>query len=143
MNAKTIIAAAVGSVVAFLLGWVIWGMLLMNFFQENTYQYEGLMLPETEMKLWAIFIANLANAFMFAYVFDRMNVRNFAGGFQAGAIINFLISLSMAMMFYSMMNWYKSPTIMVVDVLVNTVYGGIIGGVIGLMLGRSGAKATT
>ena len=141
MNTKTIIAALVGAISAFLLGWVVWGMLLTTYFQENTYQYEGMMLAETEFKIWAIFLANLANAFLVAWLFTRMNITSFASGFQTGAIINMLISFGMAMMFYSMMNWYKGPAVMIVEIVVNGVFGGIIGGIIALMLGRGISRA--
>ena len=136
MNTKTIIAALVGAVASFLLGWVIWGMLLMDYFQANTIQYEGMMLPETEMKLWAIFVSNLAGGFLFAWLFSRMNIKTLAAGAQAGAIINLCIAISIDMMFYSMMNWYANATIIVVDILVNAFFGAVIGGIIAMMLGR-------
>src|SRR6188768_4300168 len=129
MSTRTILAAVVGSIAAFLLGYVIWGVLLMDYFDSSTIHYEGLMLPETEMKLWAIYIANLASAFLFAWLFTRMGISTPIGGAQAGAIINALFALSMDMMFYSMMNWYKSASVIAVDILVNTVYGAIIGAI--------------
>lgn len=140
MNTKIIIAAVVGSIAAFLLGWVIWGMLLMNYFEANTVQYEGLMLPESDMRLWAIYISNLANAFLFAWLFDKMNINTLMGGLQTGAIINALFAVSIDMMFYSMMNWYIGTTIIIVDVIVNAVFGAVIGAIIALMLGRGMAK---
>lgn len=141
MNTKTIIAAVVGSVAAFLLGWVIWGMLLMDYFEANTVQYEGLMLPESDMRLWAIYISNLANAFLFAWLFDKMKITTLMGGVQTGAIIGALYAISIDMMFFSMMNWYIGTTVIIVDILVNAAFSGIIGGIIAMMLGRGGAKA--
>jgi hypothetical protein len=141
MNSKTIIAAVVGAIAAFLLGWLVWGMLLMDYYAKNTTQYEGLMLPESEMKLWAIFISNLAGSTMTAWVFSKMNLRSFGGGFQAGLIIYALIAISFDFMFYSMMNWYANSTVIVVDILVNAVFGGIIGGIIAMMLGRGSSTA--
>jgi len=142
MNSKTIIAAVVGAIASFLLGWVVYGMLLVDYFKSNTVQYEGMMLPDGEMKLWAIFISNLASSWLFAWLFSRMNVRTFAGGFQTGAIINFVWALAIDMMFYSMMNWFANSTIIVVDVIVNAIFGGIIGGIIAMMLGRTEKTAT-
>jgi len=140
MNTKTIIAAVVGAIASFFLGWVIWGMLLMDYFKTNTVQYEGMMLPDTEMKLWAIFVSNLCSSFLFAWLFSRMNVRTLADGAKTGAIINILLAASIVMMYHSMMNWYSNATIMIVDVLVNGFFGAVIGGIIALMLGR-GEKA--
>ena len=142
MNSKTIIAAVVGAIASFLLGWVVWGMLLMDYFKSNTVQYEGMMLGENEMKLWAIFISNLASSWLFAWLFSRMNIKTLAGGFQTGAIINFIWALSIDMMFYSMMNWYANSTIIVVDVIVNAIFGGIIGAIIALVLGKGEKVAT-
>ena len=141
MDSKTIIAAVVGAVASFLLGWLIWGIVLMNYFQQNIVQYPGLMLGETEFKIWAIFISNLAGCFMLAWVLNRMNARSFGSGATAGAIIYTLYSISMAMMFYSMMNWYSNSTVMIVEILVNTFFGVVIGGIIGMMLGRGKAAA--
>lgn len=142
MNTKTIIAALVGAIASFLLGWVVYGMLLMEYYKTGTIQYEGLMLPDSEFKLWAIFVSNLASSFLFAWAFTKMNIRSFAGGAQAGAIINLLFGISMDMMFYSMMNWYANTTVIVVDVLIGTAFGAIIGGIIGMMLGRGEKTAT-
>ena len=142
MNSKMIIAAVVGAISAFLLGYVVWGMLLTGYFQENTYQYEGMMLPEAEFKLWAIFLSNLANAILYAWLFNRMNVTSFGSGFQIGAIINLLFSFGLVMMFYSMMNWYKGPAVMVVELVVNSLFGGVIGGIIALVLGMGRSAKT-
>ena len=142
MNSKTIIAAVVGAIASFLLGWLVWGILLMDYYKTNTVQYEGMMLPDNEMKLWAIFISNLASSGLFAWLFNRMNITTLAGGFQTGAIINLVWALSIDMMFYSMMNWYANTTIIVVDVIVNAIFGGIIGSIIAVMLGRGTRVAT-
>jgi len=139
MNSKTIVAAVVGSVAAFLLGWLIWGMLLMDYFTENTYQYEGLMINPPI--LWAIFIANLATSLLMALLFQNMNVNSFAAGMRWGATINFFLGLSMVMYYYSMMNWYKGGSVMAVDLIVNVVFGAVVGGVVGAMLGRGNKPA--
>jgi hypothetical protein len=141
MNTKIIIAAVAGSVAAFLLGWVVWGMLLMDYYDANTIKYEGLMLPENEMRLWAIYISNLAGTVMMAWLFDKMNVSTLSSGVQAGAIIYFLVALSFDMIFYSMMNWFNGTTIIFVDIIVNAIFGGIIGGIVAMLLGMGNKKA--
>jgi len=134
MNTKTIIAAGAGAITAYLLGWLLWGILLEDYYTNNMVQYAGLM--KEPPLLWLVFIANLATAFLFAWLFSRMNVRTFAGGFQAGAIIAVLYALSNSLMYYAFMNWYQTPAVIGVDLLVNAVYGGLVGSVIALMLGR-------
>ncbi|MBK7856274.1 MAG: hypothetical protein IPJ79_16525 [Bacteroidetes bacterium] len=44
MNKKVIAAAIAGAITTFMLGWLIYGMLLMDFMEANTVKYEGLML---------------------------------------------------------------------------------------------------
>lgn len=141
MNAKTIIAAVVGAIAAFLLGWIIWGMLLMDYFIANMVNYEGLMINPPI--LWAIFLSGLATSFLLAYLFEKMNVHTLADGFKNGLIIYFFIALSMALYFYASMNWYSGKVVMIVDVVVNSIYGGLIGMVIALMLGRGKATPST
>lgn len=138
MNTKTIVAVIVGAIASFLLGWVIWGILLMDYFQANTIQYEGLMYPEP--KLWAIFIGNLAASAMLGWILEKTNTRGFAGGMITGLIIFTLNSISIDFMFYSMMNWFSSATVMVVDIVVSSLFGGVIGGIMGLMMGRGAEK---
>lgn len=138
MNTKTLIAVAVGTIVAFFAGWVIWGMLLMGYYEENCHQYEGMMIDPPIM--WALVLGNLAGAALLGYLFERMNVSTFADGFITGAIIYLLFAISMDMMFYSMMNWFKGTTIIIVDILVNAGFGGLVGGIMALVMGKMAAK---
>ena len=41
MNTKVLLAAIVGGVVAFLLGWLLFGILLADFMDKNMIHYEG------------------------------------------------------------------------------------------------------
>ena len=110
----------------------------MDYFEANTIHYEG--LTNNPPILWAIFLSGLAITLLFSFLFEKMNINSIAGGFKYGAIIYFLFSLSMALYFYAAMNYYSGTTIMVVDVLASTVYGGLTGAVIGAILGRGQAK---
>lgn len=140
MNTKIIIAAVVGAIAAFLLGWIIWGVLLMDYFVSNTIQYEGLMINPPI--LWAIFLSGLAVSVLLAFLFEKMNIFSIADGFKYGVIVYFCFAFSISMFFYASMNWYNGITVIVVDVLVNTIYGGLIGAVIAAMLGRGQSKVT-
>jgi hypothetical protein len=138
MNSKTLVAIAVGAVASFLLGWLVWGILLMDYYQANTITYDGMMLEKPI--LWAIFISNIAGATTLGWLFQRMNVTTFGDGFKTGAILWFLYAASINLMFYAMMNWYANTSVMFVDMIVNGVFGGVIGGIMGMMMGRGGAK---
>ncbi len=138
IHSKLIIATLAGAVLYFLLGWVLYGILLMDFFTNNSIQYEGLMKEMPDLIF--MFLSNLVMAFFLAFILDHWaNKKSFAKGFTAGLFITFLIGLSFDLMFYSSMNIY-TPVALVVDVIVVSVMGGITGGVIGWILG-SGKKA--
>lgn len=128
-----LIATLVGAIAAFLGGWLIWGILMKDFYDANTIQYEGLMLMPP--RLGTLFLGNLAWAWLIAYIFDRWaNIRTFGGGFTAGLIISFALALYMDMFMYSMMNM-MSLTVIIVDILVSTIFGAVIAGIIAAMLG--------
>jgi len=133
MNTKMLVAALGGAVTYFILGWLFYGLLLMGFFESNSIHYEGLMYEMPN--LFLIFIANLATAFLFAYVFDRWaNFRTFNQGFMGGLIIGVLFAISFDCFSLATMN-LMNATAAIVDIIVGTIMSGIVGGVVGLILG--------
>ncbi len=139
MNTKTIIAALVGAIVTFLLGYVVWGLLLGDYYAANTVQYPGLNIDPP--RLWAIFVSNLAGCLLLSWLFSSLGVNNFATGFQRAALIFFLFSLSIDMMWFALMNFFSNYTIILLDVVVTSLVWAIVGGVIALMLGRISTPA--
>jgi uncharacterized membrane protein len=133
MNTKMLLAALGGAVAYFILGWLIYGLLLMGFFESNSVDYPGLMYETPNLLL--IFIANLSSALLFAYIFDHWaNIRTFSGGFMGGLIIGILFAISFDLMSLATMN-LMNTTAVIVDIIVGTIMTGIVGGVIGFILG--------
>lgn len=133
---KILLAGLIGGITAFILGWLIYGTLLMGFFQENAGSATGVNREMEEMVWWAMIIGHLAMGYLFAIIYGRWaNISTFATGAKAGAVITLLIALT-----YDMI-WYGSTHLMtltaaIVDVVVSAVVGAIIGGVVGWWLGR-------
>ncbi|MBK8339717.1 MAG: hypothetical protein IPK99_06850 [Flavobacteriales bacterium] len=138
---KVLVAALVGGVVAFLLGWLIFGIALMGYYETNMIHYEGLMKAEDELNLGLMFLSNFTVSLLLAYVFQRAGVAGLRGGAITGAAIGFLFYLSVDLGFMAMMNYFATAAVMVVDVLANTVWAACIGAAVGFMLGRG--KVTT
>jgi hypothetical protein len=133
MNAKLILASVIGAVVAFLLGWLIFGIILMGFYEANTMQYTGLM--KEVPNLFLMIIGNFFMAFLLSFIFQRWaGFKTFMQGLNGGMLIGFCVGLSYDLFFIAMMNLYNTK-VMVVDVLANTILMGIVGGVIALILG--------
>lgn len=138
MNLRTFIATLAGMVTLFLLGWLVFGILLMDFYQANTTHYEGLM---NEMpNLFLIIVSQLLFSFMLAYIFQVWaGFNSFAKGFTGGLFIGFFVTFAFDLYFLSGMNLFTVKSI-IVDIIANTILYGIAGGVIGLVLGFGGKK---
>jgi hypothetical protein len=143
MNTRLIIASIAGAVLYFLLGWLIYGILLTGFYEANTVHYEGLYKAMPNLAL--LFISNLTMAFLMSLIFQRWaKFTGFSKGMTGGIILGFFISLTYDLSFLSMFNLYNAPAT-IVDVLVSTVIVGIVGGFIGWILGyvKKGAVASS
>jgi uncharacterized membrane protein len=131
---KVLIAALLGALVSFLLGWLIWGMLLSNFMNENA--IAGVMRAEDEMIWWALILGQFFFGLLLALIFSRWaGISTFATGAQAGAVLGVLLALYFDLMMLATTHMF-TPTAAVVDVIANAVVTAITGGVIAWYLGR-------
>ena len=138
MSTKAILAAVAGAIFAFLLGWLIYGILLMDFYEANTTHYDGLMKEMPNLVL--IFLNNLIWSFLLAFIFYRWGaIKSMGNGMKGGIIIGLPVALSFDLYILAGMNLF-TPTLVVVDVIVSTVMTALVGGLIGFILG-TGKKA--
>ena len=132
---RVLLSAVAGAITLFILGYLIWGVLLTSYFKSNTIEYAGLS-KQPIPNLLLLFLSNLALAFLLAFVFAQWaSIRTFVGGLAAGAIVGFLIHLSWKLSLMGYMNLYKETTPVVVDILVETARASLAGGLIGSVLG--------
>lgn len=141
MDTRTLLAGLAAGVTGFLLGWLLFGILLMDYFQGNIAQYDGLMRTEEEFGMISMLVGNLLLGFLLAWLFSRMNVTTFTGGAVDGLIIGLLIYGSMSLYYYAMMNWYTSIAPMLVEILVNGIWMAVMGGVAAAVLGMKRSVA--
>jgi hypothetical protein len=135
MKTNVLIATIAGGIAAFLLGWLVYGFLLMDYYTQNTIPYDGLF--PSEPNLLAIFISCLCWALLFAIVFDRWaGIKDFKSGLWAGMLITFPIVLGYNVNYYGNMNLY-SPTLLIVDTMVGVLFNGIVAGSVGYILGKT------
>jgi hypothetical protein len=135
MLTRVLAATVAGGITFFLLGFIIFGLILGPMVMvPNAVTYPGLM---NEVPVWApLILANLVSAFLLAYIFDRWaGIHTFMGGVNGGAIVYFLFALSNQLMFLAFMNLSKSYTPAIADVIGSTIMGAIGGGVIAAVLG--------
>ena len=137
MNTKTLLGALIAGVVSFLLGWLIFGILLMDYYAANKVQYPGLL--KDPMEIWPIAVADLAWGLLVSWIFSMANIKTVAKGVTVGFLIGFLMVLGFDLFVYAELNLY-STRLLGLDVIMNGVMGAASGAVLGWWYGRP-AKA--
>lgn len=142
MITRVLVATLAGAVVLFLLGYLIFGVLLNSYMQANVMQYAGMM--KNPPNIMMLIVANLAFAWLLAFVADYWaGIRNFASGLKLGALITFPLIIWSTLRFEAFIDLYIGYALIIVVVLAATLLGAIAGGVIGLVLGMVDKKQTT
>ena len=132
---KILIAGLIGTVVAFILGFVLYGMLLNDFFQSNGGGATGVPREQDEIVWWAMIIGHLAFGMLMALIYGRWaNISTAATGAKAGAVIGALIGL-VGFIDYGVTN-VSNLTAVSVNVIVMAVNTAIIGAAVAWWLGR-------
>lgn len=140
MQTKVIIAGIIAGVASFLLGWVLWGTLLMDYYASNMLTYEG--LEKDPMNMAAMVVSQLSGGILLAYILgSAAGAMNWKRGATMGLYVGFFMSLMMTTYFVAMFNWYANSTIMVVDLLLNTAFTALLGAIVGWYLGRGKSAA--
>ncbi len=136
MNSKKfLIGGIAGGIAFFLLGWLVWGMLLMDFMKSHSNSSSGVFRTEADMVWWAMVVGNLAMGFLLSYVLSKASINTAAGGISTGAVIGLLMSASIDCTMYAQVNLFDT-TSMIADIGASTVVTGIVGGIIGWINGK-------
>jgi hypothetical protein len=131
---KIIRGTLFGGIAYFLMGWLVWGILLMDFYTANFNQCAS--RPEMEMIWWAMIVSNLTMALLLTLFLKWSGAKGIVDGLKIGALFGFLYSLSLNLGYYSMTTMFNNFTAIIVDVIVNTLVMAIIGLVIVLLWGK-------
>ncbi len=133
MKTKNIIAVLATTVAGIFLGWLIFGEILRGFYSIHTTAQQGMIKSPPEF--WTFIVGNLGLSILLVYVFLGFgNIKNFVHGFISGGILLFLIAFSVDILFYGTLNLFDS-SLLIVDIVANTILGGIMGSIAGWVLG--------
>ena len=124
-----------GGIAFFFLGWLVWGMLLMDFSKANYNQ--TIYLPDDGMIWWAMIASNLVLALLVTLALNWAGAKNIVDGLKLGALVGGLYALTTDLGMYSMTNVILNLTAVVVDTLAYAVVTAVIGLVIVLTWGKS------
>jgi hypothetical protein len=122
---KILLGGIAGGVAYFLLGWIVYGVLLIDFTTANYNQCA--MRPMQDMIWWALVLSSLAFGFLLSIVFGWSNTTGLMAGAKVAAIIGILLSLFNDLSFYAMSNMYSNLITVVVDIIVFTIMSSVAG----------------
>ncbi|WP_316812033.1 hypothetical protein [Pedobacter heparinus] len=136
---KILITAIAGGLVFFLLGWLVYGIILMDFMMANSGIPVELQKKMPDMIPLAV--ANLAWGFLFAIILGEWSTGlSIAEGAMRGALISLLVALFMNLSMYATTTMLK-VNYLLVDLVAMTVNGAIGGAVITWVLSLWKSKA--
>ena len=138
MKIGTLLGAVVGGIVMFLLGFLLFGVLLADFFKANAIEYPGLVKDPPVIAL--IFLFNLIWAWLIAWVLEYAGRSGWAEGGKAGAIVMFFVALGNGVELEAFLNVHKTMTPLIANILIVTVMGAVTGAVIGMIQARFGSS---
>ncbi len=141
-NNKFFLAVIVGTVVSFLLGWVIYGMLLHSVMADNcgvskelaAQVFKSMDKPDPQ-SLGIILVSNLFGALLLTTIAGWANARTLAAGAKVGAIVGLLTTLNFDLLWYGMSNLY-TPVEIAIDACAAMVMTALTTAVIAMILGK-------
>lgn len=134
---KILISAIAGGVFNFLLGWLVYGILLASVMKELSSPDVALIsLKEEEIRLGYLFLSCTIGALLMAYIFVKAgNINTWQSGAKTGAVIGLLMASWINSSLYSMTKYFTFNG-MLFDVAVNTVMAAATGVVVALVISR-------
>jgi hypothetical protein len=133
MNTKQwVIGTIVGAVVVFATGWVLFEMLLGDYYAANAGSATG--VDKDPPIIWSIAVGALAYAALIIYAMrGQAASANMVSGMKVGAVVGFLLWATADFSLFGITNM-SNLTITMLDPFVELVHGGISGAVIGALL---------
>ena len=135
MDTKRLLTGTVvGGVVAFAMGFLLWGLLLASFF-EGQMASAGL-LREAPI-LWAAVVGTLSIAMLVTLAIGWTGGASMMDGLKTGALVGFLFWLGGDLIIYANFN-FSTLTGALADPVVELIRWGIAGAAIGAVSGGGG-----
>jgi hypothetical protein len=136
---KILLGGLAGGIAFFLLGWLVYGILLMDFMRTSYNQCS--MNPEGEMIWWALILSNFAYSFLFAFIFSWTKTTGWMGGAKVAGIIGLLMASYFDLSMYSMSTMFNGLSVVFLDIIIAAVFAAVIGAIIGLVMGMGKKEA--
>ena len=123
-----------GGILYFLLGWLVYGILLMDYYMANTNQCAN--KPDGEMIWWAMIVSTLLAALLLTLILNWAKAKSIADGLITGAIFGSLFTATIDFSFWSMTTMYSHLVPILVEIAVSAIVFALVGMVIVLTWGK-------
>ncbi|KPM47905.1 hypothetical protein [Jiulongibacter sediminis] len=141
MNTKSIVAGLLAGLTLFLLGWLIYGILLADLFSDMGGTATGVAKTDEEMMSsihWLV-IGQMALGLLLSYIFAKWaSISTFSGGAKAGAVIGAFVAIGWDFTMLGTSN-VTSLSSTLLDVVLMIIQMALAGAVAGWWLGRGDA----
>lgn len=129
---KFFIGTIAGGIAFFLLGGLIYAVLLRDFYAANLGSATGVMrdLPI----LWAMVVSQLGMGALVTWLFLNVGVTTALDGLKTGAVFGLLFGIAVSLDLYSVTNW-SNMTVALVEPFVTGGRIALVGAFIGWTLG--------
>ena len=131
---KFIIGGIIGGVVYFLLGYLVFGLLLKDFMANNMGTATGVMKADMDFVWWALIVGNLFSGLALSYILSKAGVSSAGAGAGIGLAVSLLICAGFDFTWLGVSNVHTLKGVLA-DIAASAVMGAIVGGIIGWYLG--------
>ena len=124
-NKRIFIGGIAGGILYFLLGWLVYGILLMDFMNQHAGLSGNVNRSDTDIQMAYILGGSILQGFLLAYVLVKTNANTVAKGFITGATIGFLITASLDLTMYGT-TYILSKKAILADVIAATIISAVV-----------------
>lgn len=140
MKTKQFITASlIGGVTHFFLGWLVYGIILMDTMQA--YTNASLFRKDEDMVFWSVMIGSICFGVLMSYFLEKTGVKNLMDGLLKGALLGLLMTAFMDFNSYGTSTVFNNLHVVVIDVLVGTIVAAVIGALIGVYLQKQNSPS--
>ena len=140
MDKRLITGTVAGGITLFVLGYLVYGLAMADFFANNTGSATGVD-RETPI-FWAIAVGEFSMAALVTLALGWKGASSTADGFKTGALVGLLVALMFNFIMYGVTN-ISNLTAAMVDPVISLVRVGIGGAVIAMVLGKMGGSSSS
>jgi hypothetical protein len=138
-TSRIFVGTLVAGVLMFLLGGLIYGVLLMDFMAQNC--DHSTSRPEDQMIWWALIASNFTWGLLLTVIIDWSGRFTPANGARVGAVLGLLSGLGFDLAMYAMSTMFHNFTVIIVDCIGFSVMFALAGLVTGWVMGKMNRTA--